>query len=206
MDDLGKALDDIAALRKQMARASEFRGYGPTTLAATGLLALIAAVVQTHILPQPMKDMTLYLALWIGTAFLASILIAIEVVTRSKRAHSGLADAMILQALEQLLPSLGAGLLLTCVLVRFAPQNLPLLPGLWEIFISLGVFASMRSLPRPLLLVAVWYLGCGLASTAYATGENVLSPLAMGVPFGFGQLLAAVILFYLNKQIYHYDK
>ena len=43
MDDLNKALGDISNIRRQVARATEFRGYGPATLAATGALAILAA-------------------------------------------------------------------------------------------------------------------------------------------------------------------
>jgi len=46
MSDLDKALGDISSIRRQMARATEFRGYGPATLAATGGFALLAATVQ----------------------------------------------------------------------------------------------------------------------------------------------------------------
>ena len=39
MDDLNKALGDISRIRRQVARSTEFHGYGPATLAATGALA-----------------------------------------------------------------------------------------------------------------------------------------------------------------------
>jgi hypothetical protein len=51
MRDLDKALADITAIRSQMARGAEFRGYGPMTVAATGALAIVAAVVQALWLP-----------------------------------------------------------------------------------------------------------------------------------------------------------
>ena len=35
MRDLDRALADITAIRSQMARGTEFRGYGPVTMAAT---------------------------------------------------------------------------------------------------------------------------------------------------------------------------
>ena len=53
MRDLDKALADITAIRSQMARGTEFRGYGPMTLAATGVLAIIAALLQSLWLPEP---------------------------------------------------------------------------------------------------------------------------------------------------------
>jgi len=36
MNDLNKALGDISGIRRQVAHATEFRGYGPVTLAGTG--------------------------------------------------------------------------------------------------------------------------------------------------------------------------
>ena len=36
MNELYKALGDISSIRRQMASTTEFRGYGPATLAATG--------------------------------------------------------------------------------------------------------------------------------------------------------------------------
>ena len=46
MNDLNKALDDISSIRRQVARSTEFRGYGPATLGATGAMAVLAAAVQ----------------------------------------------------------------------------------------------------------------------------------------------------------------
>ena len=40
MSELHNALGDIGSIRRQVASATQFRGYGPVTLAATGVLAL----------------------------------------------------------------------------------------------------------------------------------------------------------------------
>jgi len=42
MSELHKALGDITSIRRQVARSTEFRGYGPATLAATGGIAILA--------------------------------------------------------------------------------------------------------------------------------------------------------------------
>lgn len=194
MRDLSRALVDIAAMRRQMARSSQFRGYGPTTLAATGGLALVGAFVQARYVPAPTVDISAYLTLWIVVAAISVVLIGIEVNTRSRRIHSGLADEMIRQAVEQHLPAMVAGVLLTFVLAYCAPHSLWLLPGLWQVLVSLGMFAASRSVPRPMVAVAVWYLATGLACIALAQGAAALSPLAMGLPFCLGQLFAAAVL------------
>ena len=195
MQDLDKALADITLIRSQMARGAEFRGYGPITVAATGLLAMFAAWLQARWLPDPAAHVFDYVALWVATAAVSVVLIGIEMVARSRRIHSGLADEMIRAATEQFIPAGVAGALLTFVLFRFAPETLWMLPGLWQLVFSLGFIASCRCLPRPLLAVGVWYLGAGLASLALANGDAAFSPLAMAVPFGAGQLLMAAILY-----------
>jgi len=194
MTELDKALAEITAIRHQMARGTEFRGYGPGTLALTGLLAMLAAAAQALWLDDPARDMAAYLALWIGTAAVCLALIGWETVTRSRRVHSGLAQEMIAAAVEQCLPAGVAGVLLTVVLLRYAPDGQWMLPGLWQILFGLGVFASCRFLPRAIFAVGVWYLAAGLACLAFASGGNAFSPWAMGVPFGIGQLLAAAVL------------
>ena len=196
MRDLDKALSDITAMRSQMARAAEFRGYGPITVAATGLLAVIAGALQAHWLPDPRNEILGYLALWVATATVSVILISVEMVARTRRIHSGIADEMIHAATEQFIPAGVAGALLTFVLYQYAPQSLWMLPGLWQIIFSLGFLASCRSLPRPMLAVGIWYLATGLASLAFASEAHAFSPWAMAAPFGFGQLLMAAILYW----------
>ena len=127
-----------------MAQTTEFRGYGPVTLAATGLLALVAASAQALWLPDPAKHILIYVSIWVSTAVASATLIGVQTVTRTRRIHSSLADEMIHMAVEQFLPSVAAGALLTLLLVRSVPSVLWMLPGLWQITFSLGVFASCR--------------------------------------------------------------
>jgi len=195
MQDLDKALADINAIRIQMARGTEFRGYGPATVAMTGLLAPLAAAVQAWWLPNPAADVFAYLALWVVTAAVSILLIGAEMVARTRRIHSGLADEMIHAAIEQFVPAGVAGVLLTFVLWRFAPHSLWMLPGLWQIVFSLGIFASCRSLPRAIFAAGVWYLVTGLACLAFGGEAHAFSPWAMAVPFGLGQLFIALVLY-----------
>jgi hypothetical protein len=200
MHDLERALTDISAIREQLAQTTEFRGYAPTTLAATGAFALAVAGAQAHWLPGSTSHMRAYVALWAAAAAVCVILIAFETVTHSRRAHGGMATAMLQSALEQFLPAVVAGGLVTVALLELAPQDLWLLPGLWHIFFALGVFASCHFLPRATFVVGVWYFACGLTSLALAAPTHTNSPWAMGVTYGVGHLLVAVIL-YQRRQL-----
>lgn len=194
MQDLEDALSDIRTLRSQLARSTEFRGYSAPAFAATGLIAIAAATAQPWLTSYSGFDLNLYLALWVGVAVLAVAVIGADVLIRSRRAHSGLADEMIYAALEQLLPAAVAGALLSYVIVRYAAAEAWMLPGLWQIVLSLGVFASCRSLPAPLIGVGVWYLATGLVCIGVGSPTAPISPWAMGAPFGIGQLLAAALI------------
>jgi hypothetical protein len=198
MPDLDKALADITAIRTQMARGTLFRGYGPATIAATGLVAAVAAALQAAWLPDPATQAGLYLVLWVATAAFSAVLIGIEMIARTRRIHTGFADEMLYAAVEQFVPAGVAGMLVTFVIWRFAPDSLTLLPGLWQIIFSLGVFASCRSLPRPMFAVAVWYLGAGLLNLALANGHSALSPWCMAVPFAAGQFAMAAVIYREN--------
>jgi hypothetical protein len=199
MNDLNKALGDISSIRRQVARSTEFRGYGPATLAATGGIAVLAALLQLLSLPDPASHISAYLAIWISTAVVSAGLIGVQMVSRTHRVHSGMADEMIRMAVEQFLPAAGAGVLLTIVLAGFVPTALWMLPGLWQIIFGLGVFSSCRFLPRPMVAAGVWYLISGLICISLADAR-ALSPWAMGIPFSAGQLLVAAILFFTAQE------
>jgi len=193
MTDLHKALDDISNIRRQMAHSTQFRGYGPATLAATGVIAFLAALSQSIWLPDPANHIRAYLSIWFSTAVLSAALTGVQMYTRTRRIHSGLSDEMIRMAVEQFLPAVGAGLLITIVLVRFVPAASWMLPGLWQVIFSLGIFSSCRFLPRLMIAAGGWYLITGLVCIALGD-SRALAPWTMGLAYGAGQLLVAGIL------------
>src|SRR5262249_7106585 len=133
--------------------------------------------------------------LWIGAAVVSALAAGLEMMVRARNAGTPLTRELTWLALEQFCPCLVAGALLTLVLVRTAPASLGMLPGLWQGVYSLGIFAACRLLPRATFWVAVFYLTSGLAVLTVAHGDAALSPWAMGLPFGAGQFLAALVLY-----------
>lgn len=193
MSDLHKALGDISSIRRQMAQSTEFRGYGPATLAATGVLAILTASAQAIWLPDPANHISAYVILWISTAALSAVLTSVQMHTRSRRIHSGLSNEMIRMAVEQFLPAAGTGLLVTIVVARFVPAVFWMLPGLWQVIFSLGIFSSCRFMPRLMIVAGAWYLLSGLVCIALGDSRS-LAPWTMGLAYGVGQLLVAGIL------------
>jgi type IV secretory pathway TrbD component len=170
MDDLQQALSQIKQIRHQVARSTQFRGYGPRSIAFSGLLALSVAFAQDNWYPDAQHDLASSLVIWTLTAAAALALSAVDTVRRSRKVHVESAPAMLHVAVEQFIPALVVGALLTAVIFRVSPTE-----G-W------------------LFAVGVWYLGAGLCSIVACSAQKCFLPWTMGLPFGIGQLLVAVVL------------
>lgn len=199
MQDLDRALAEIGAIKNQLAQGEKFHGLGPTAFAATAVLAVLAAIAQRIWLPIAAANVPVFLGLWITVAAVSAGVIGYEMKDRTRRLHSHLADEMIAAAVTQFLPAAIAAALLTAVITIFAPHQLWLAPGLWQMFFGIGVFASCRFLPRWMMLVGAWYIATGLASIALAQGPHALSPWSMGLPFGVGQMMVAIVLRFFSE-------
>ncbi len=194
--EVRQALAQVSEIREHLARTEVFRGYRSLTVGFSGLVGLTAAAAQAFWLPRPTERLGAYLALWIGAAAINVAVVGVEIWSRARKARLALTRRTTIFAVEQFLPSLVAGGLLTIVIVQRASQSVWMLPGLWALLFSLGIFASCRLLPRAVSIAGAWYLVGGVLALAWGQGEAALSPWSMGITFGVGQLLTAVILHY----------
>ncbi len=199
MTDLNQALVDIRSIRRQVAASTEFRGYGPLTLSLTSAFALLAGVLQAHWLPDPASHPGQYVGIWLTTAVCSAALIATQMLARANRLHSGIADEMIRTAVVQFLPAGVAGIVLPLVLLRAPGDVFWMLPGLWQIVFSLGVFASCRCLPRPLYLVGAWFLLTGFACIVLGD-TRALAPQCMACAYALGMAFVAAIQLVSTKK------
>lgn len=194
--DLREALTQIAAIRQQVAQTETFRGYRAAPVAVSGVLAWLAACIQAWQLPEPAQNPGAWLTLWIGAAVCSIFITGMAMGLHCWYAPSPLSRTLTLMAVGQFLPSVVAGGLLAAVFWWHLSEFLWMLPGLWAILFSLGIFASFRLLPRATFVVAVWYLTAGILCLAWTADDHKFSIWSMAIPFGVGQLLAAGILFW----------
>lgn len=192
MSDLDKALADIVEIKSRLARSSEFLGLGPAALAGSGALAFLVALAQS-LLPGATEPLA-YFAGWVLTAVVACALIGAEMLRRSRRHHAGLADQMLREAVLHFVPAGVAGAALLAFFVQFAPAELWLVPGLWLILVSLGIFAAARSLPQGMIYAGAWYFLSGFTVLLLAATSHALHPWSMGLPFALGQCGIALLV------------
>jgi hypothetical protein len=202
MTDLDSALQHVARIRDQLAASTRFQGFAPAIIAATGGLALILAVYQAMTIV-PTADLRPALMEWITLAVICTALIGTEAVIRARRFHRAMADTMINTALRRFLPAGLAGAIIGIIMLARAPDQAWILPGLWQLLIGVGICASLVNLPRQMAWAAVWYFLAGAASLLWMSEANAFSPWSMGLPFGIGQLLVALLLHRAAKSTCH---
>ena len=194
MDDVERALSEIEDIRAYVAASTRFRGIAPEANALTGMLSLAVAVAQT-IWPDALaQSLQRYVAIWAAVTIASTVIVAIETISRSRRLHGRMADAMLGSALRQVLPFGAAGVIVTAVICKFSPASAWMLPGLWQILIGLLGFSVLSSLPRAIVWVAGWYFLCGAFVLGLAGWSGTLSPWMMGIPFAMGQAAVALVL------------
>jgi hypothetical protein len=194
--ELREALAQISEIRDQIARTETFDGSRSVTVACSGALALAGAVVQTAWIPDPVAHLGGYLCLWVSVAVVSAAIAGSEMVLRCRRTASATSVRLTRMTVEQFLPCVVAGGLVTAVIAGSAPEAAWMLPGLWSILFSLGVFSSARLLPRPVFGVAAYYLAAGIVCLAVAKSSAALSAWMMVSTFGLGQMMAAAVLYW----------
>jgi len=194
--ELREAISHIAEIRARVAATERFRGYRAVPVAISGVLAAIVALLQPRIIPTPSADLAGYIALWVATAILGLAAAGWGIWVRHRNGADRISRELTLLAVGQFAPCIIAGALVTIVIARHASDHASVLPGIWQVLFSLGVFASCRLLPRAMALVGVFYLCSGAWNLMSAGNPEAFSPWAMGLPFGVGQIATALILYW----------
>ncbi len=193
---LNDALEQIADIRLQMSLTRTFRGVRSATTLMSAFVAVATAVAQSILIPNPAVDIDLYLALWFGSGLFCLAVVSIGILARYRRSESTLDRELTLAVVRQFMPCLVIGGLVTYVLASVAWQSLWIVPSLWTLFFGMGILACRQLLPAGTSFVGLFYLMCGLISMAWARTHSAFSPLAMGIPFGLGQAMAAGVLYW----------
>lgn len=191
-----EALSQITEIREQMAQSQLFHGYRSLTVGAVGLMGVVAAVAQPHLVPAPADDLRTYLTLWIGVAAVAFLLVSLATWRLVRATGSPMVRQSALLSAERLLPCVVVGALITLGIYHGAPDVGWMLPGLWSFVYGLAVFSAYRQLPRQAFWVGIYFATCGFACLLWGQGANAFSPWQMGISFGGGLLMSAGILYW----------
>jgi hypothetical protein len=196
--ELRDAIDRISAIHSQLAATGQLRSLRALPVAFSGLLAIAAALLQPFLVGDPLQSPAAYALHWCSAAIASATVAAVATAQGVWRHRDALGPANARHALVQFLPCLLVGAFVTWFVVVRLPQQLWLLPGLWQLLFGLGNLAAHRLLPAPAVLVGVAFLATGACCLWF--GERALDPWAMGLPFAGGQLALAAILWWHHER------
>jgi len=192
---IDQALEDLAEIRSSLNKAETFRGYRSSSILATALMAWLGCLLQSRWVNPETPALSDFLGVWIRIGLFCAVLSFGEVFVRYWRSGP-MFRHMTRSAVGPMIPALLTGFALTVVIAGYAREVGWMVPGLWSIVFGLGVAASARFLPKMVMLVACYFVACGLISIVLSTRGWAYSPWLMGVSFGGGQMLTAAILYW----------
>lgn len=180
-----RAMDNLHYIRQTMERAGSFTavpGWGGVGIGGAALGAALLAARQ----PTPGR----WLAVWLATAVLATLIAGSTLALKARRAGVPLSTGPGRKFLLSFLPPAGAGVALTAAL--YAQGAAGLLPGLWLLsygaaVVSAGTF-SVRAVP--LMGLGFMVLGALALATPAAWGDAWMAAGFGVLHLGFGLLIA----------------
>lgn len=197
MHKVSEALSQIAEIHAHLAKAEVYRGLRPELVATSGFVGIGGAALEPYFIPAPTgAEFGWY---WLTVAVIA-------VLTGSCTAWYGyffrdepLAKRRARIVAGQMLPSLVVGALVTFVIVHLEKVT-GLLPGIWAIIYSLGLFSIRPYMPRSIGWVALYFMLAGLILLWPASiSESTPRGWGLAAVFALGQVSLGFVL-YRNEQ------
>lgn len=204
---LRDALSDLKEIRAQLDRTHEFCGFRSLAVAVSGVLAIIGAMLQLSWQCGTQGTLREFLVIWLCVAIGSLVVAGVEMWVRGLYGSTKLLWKTHRRLAMQIAPSFFVGAILTTALVCSDHASW-MLPGMWAMVYSLGLFACWQHLPRLTLWAAVYFLLGGtvcLWNSFLARGveSSTLSAWYMAVLFGGGQLLLGWILYWTLERNRH---
>ncbi len=194
MTELERALLDIAEVRDRLATMQRFKGYSAVAAVVSGVLAIVAGVVQALDVPVPhgAHEGHVYFAIWFVCAAAAAI------VNYGAIAHWFVSDESARDRWQtrtvgiSILPALVLGAALS--FAALANNAFALLPGIWYACYAVGLFASRTMIPRGVLPIAVALLALGIG-LLFVPPSVALAWWVLPAGFGTAQVAIGYFVF-----------
>ncbi|HTX02649.1 MAG TPA: hypothetical protein VMD07_03125 [Candidatus Acidoferrales bacterium] len=186
--DRQQAAADLAEVRLRLATVQRFPGFSGFAAIASGIVGLVAGVLQSIVAPHPStaSELRVYETIWLSTLAVALLLNYGAVGIWLLRNHGRHAVEQSRIAAVAILPSLIFGGTLTLALASTNAWSV--LPGIWYGAYAVGLFASRTLVPASVMTVAGAFGVISIALLLPFSGFS-LAWWVMPLGFGFGQII-----------------
>ena len=185
------ALDRLDQIHDQLTRSEVYRGFRVPAVAATGLLAFIAAAGQS-LIPGTAEGVG-FVWFWVAVAGLGGLLGTGAAVHSYATREDAFDRRRTRRVVAQFAPCLLVGGVVTVGVARF-PEFVAFLPGLWAAVFGLGIIAARPHLPTGIGAVGLGYIVAGAVLFLRAVPGGEPSGWSVGGVFGVGHWLTAFVL------------
>lgn len=197
---LRDALSDLKEIRAQLDRTTEFRGFRSMAVGLSGIMATAGAIVQLNWQDHWNGTLGEFLTVWLIVATCSIFAMGIEIWIRSIQSPTRLTWKTYRNLIIQIAPSLFVGAVMTAA-IAFSVRAAWMLPGIWALIYSLGLFACRQHLPRLTVWAAMYFMVGGTLCLGHSflfreLASPQLSAWHMVILFGGGQFLLGWILYW----------
>jgi len=192
--DLSKAVSQITEIHEHLAKGEVYRGFRALPLAASGVCALIAPLLQPILIHRGESPVGVFY--WVAVAVVAGLVGGLEIFYNYLCREDSFSRRRTRKVLGQFLPCLLAGAAITAAVLRTDISAVPFLPGIWALLFGLGIFAARPYLPRATGWVALFYFCAGSFLLLTVEDRIGIWHWGLGATFGIGQLAGALVLYW----------
>ncbi|MBN1268752.1 MAG: hypothetical protein JXB04_04130 [Kiritimatiellae bacterium] len=192
---LKDALAQVRQLQQAVLERQRFRGYSGPARIASGSLALLAAIAMAS--PLYPATTRAHVLGWGGVFIVALLLNTIALLYWFLYNPNVKHDPRKLLPLFDSIPAIIVGAALTFTLILHGWHEY--LFGVWMCMFGLSNLASRYVLPRPIILVGLFYIACGVGWLV-TPNASFLNPLPMGFVFFAGEWAGGLILYFDQRR------
>lgn len=185
-----QALDQIEQIHEHLTRSEVYRGFRVPAVALVGILAFVAALGQPMIAGTAAAD---FISYWVAVAGACALIGTATAVHLYSVREDAFERRRTRRVLIQFAPCIAVGAVVTIAVAR-VPDMAAFLPGIWASIFGLGIISTRPHLPVGIGSVGVAYIAAGAAILITATPGEAPSGWQVGVVFGVGHMLTAVVL------------
>ena len=182
----------LEVVYQQLARSAGFRGFRPAFLLPVSVVA--ACTTATIWLVATRLGAYGVALAWVGVAAAIGLAVAAVIVLPALRAEPVVAREAARGVINQMLPPLGVGAVLTVVILLQHPEAVAFLPAVWLVLFGLGIAAISPMILARIEYSVIAYVVSAAIVYVLRSSEPGEFALLVGVPFTLGHLLTALIL------------
>ncbi len=199
MIEVNKAIEQLSEIHRHLSKTEIFRGLSALPIAIMGLIAILGGYFQPYFINHESINFIYY---WFAIAVINIIFSGCVIAYNYLYKESQFDQKRTLRTIGQVIPAIVSGLVVTGYFIMDLNLMLyvQILPPVWNILFSLGIFSAKPYLPRWIIIPALYFLVCGFLLMFLWNETGLSAHWKMPISFGIGFFLSAGVFYWENER------